>query len=248
MITDPAFYAIALPAVLLLGLAKSGFLGGFGSLATPLLALAVPVPQAAAIMLPLLMVMDAIGIRQLWRERDRALLALLVPAGIAGIGVGWVLFGLLSTKAVAGVVGALTLAFVAQRLLAPARSDRSVAPSRATGRLFAAMSGFTSFVAHAGGPPIAAYVLPLRLDPVRAAATFAVFFGALNLSKWIPYALLGLLDARNLLTSLALVPLAPLGVWAGVWALRRVSARWFYAIAYAGMAATGAKLLWDGLS
>jgi uncharacterized membrane protein YfcA len=247
MITDPTFYAVALPAVLLLGLAKSGFLGGFGSLATPLLALVVPVPQAAAIMLPLLMVMDAIGIRQLWRERDRALLALLVPAGVAGTGVGWVLFGLLSTKAVAGLVGALTLTFLAQQLLAPPRRDGHVA-SRTAGRLFAMTSGFTSFVAHAGGPPIAAYVLPLKLDPLRAAATFAVFFGALNLSKWIPYALLGLLDARNLLTSVVLMPLAPLGVWVGVWALRRVNTRWFYAIAYAGMAATGAKLLWDGLS
>jgi uncharacterized membrane protein YfcA len=247
MITDPAFYAVAVAAVLLMGLAKSGFLGGFGSMATPLLALAVPVPQAAAIMLPLLLVMDATGIQQLWRERDRALLALLLPAGLVGTLVGWALFGLLSAKAVAAVVGALTLAFLAQRLLLPPRRD-GLPPPRNVGRLLAVVSGFTSFVAHAGSPPVQAYVLPLRLEPVRMAATMAVFFGAVNLSKWIPYALLGLLDARNLLTSLVLVPLAPLGVWVGVWALRRIDARWFYAIAYAGMAATGAKLLWDGLS
>jgi uncharacterized membrane protein YfcA len=75
----------------------------------------------------------------------------------------------------------------------------------------------------------------------------AVFFGALNLSKWIPYAWLGLLDARNLATSLVLVPLAPLGVWAGVWATRHIPSTWFYRIAYTGMAITGAKLLYDGL-
>lgn len=247
MITDPTFYAVALPAVLLMGLAKSGFLGGFGSLATPLLALVVPVPQAAAIMLPLLLVMDVTGIQQLWRERDRALLALLLPAGLVGTLVGWALFGLLSAKAVAAVVGALTLAFLAQRLVLPPRRDGRP-PPRGVGRLLAVVGGFTSFVAHAGSPPIQAYVLPLKLDPVRAAATMAVFFGAINLSKWIPYALLGLLDARNLVTSLVLVPLAPLGVWVGVWALRRIDARWFYAIAYAGMALTGAKLLWDGLA
>jgi uncharacterized membrane protein YfcA len=247
MITDPAFYAVAVVAVLLMGLAKSGFLGGFGSMATPLLALVVPVPQAAAIMLPLLLVMDAVGIQQLWRERDRTLLALLLPAGLVGTLVGWALFGLLSAKAVAVVVGALTLAFLAQRLLLPPRRD-GLPPPPNVGRVLAVVSGFTSFVAHAGSPPIQAYVLPLKLDPVRAAATMAVFFGAVNLSKWIPYALLGLLDARNLLTSLVLVPLAPLGVWVGVRALRRIDARWFYSLAYAGMAATGAKLLWDGLS
>jgi uncharacterized membrane protein YfcA len=247
MITDPAFYAVAVVAVLLMGLAKSGFLGGFGSMATPLLALAVPVPQAAAIMLPLLLVMDATGIQQLWRERDRALLALLLPAGLLGTLVGWALFGLLSAQAVAAVVGALTLAFLAQRLAFFAPRRGAPVPSRRTGRLLAVVAGFTSFVAHAGSPPIQAYVLPLKLQPVRAAATMAVFFGAVNLSKWIPYALLGLLDARNLLTSLVLLPLAPLGVWAGVWALRRLDARWFYRLAYAGMALTGAKLLWDGL-
>jgi len=247
MITDPNFYAVAVVAVLLMGLAKSGFLGGFGSMATPLLALAVPVPQAAAIMLPLLLVMDAVGIQQLWRERDRALLALLLPAGLVGTLVGWALFGLLSAKAVAAVVGALTLGFLAQRLLFAPRRD-GAAPSRVVGRSLAVVSGFTSFVAHAGSPPIQAYVLPLKLDPLRVAATMAVFFGAVNLSKWIPYALLGLLDTRNLLTSLMLVPLAPLGVWVGVRALKRIDARWFYRLAYAGMAATGSKLLWDGLS
>lgn len=246
LITDPWFYAVAVPAVLMLGMAKSGFLMGFGSLATPLLALMVPVPQAAAIMLPLLLVMDATGIASLWRERDDALLKLLMPAALLGTVVGTVVFGLFPAKAVAGVVGALTLLFIAQRLLFPPRAE-APPPSRAAGFALGVAGGFTSFVAHAGGPPIAAYVLPLRLEPVRLTATLAVLFGAINLSKWIPYAWLGLFDLRNLATSLVLVPLAPLGVWAGVWATRRIDATWFYRVAYAGMASAGAKLLWDGL-
>lgn len=243
---DPALYAVAVPAVLLMGLSKSGFLGGFGALAVPLMALVIPVPQAAAIMLPLLLVMDAVGLQQLWRERDRELLRLLLPAGLIGTGVGTVLFGLLTAKTVAAVVGALTLLFVAQRLVFPPRAE-APKPSRPLGFALGIAAGFTSFVAHAGAPPVSAYVLPLRLPPVTFAATMAVFFAAVNLSKWIPYAWLGLIDTANLLTSLVLLPLAPVGVWSGVWLMRRVRSTWFYRIAYSGMLLTGVKLLWDGL-
>jgi uncharacterized protein len=240
LITDPWFYAVAIPAVLLMGLSKSGFLIGFGSLATPLLALAVPVPQAAAIMLPLLLVMDITGVQQ------PQLLRLLLPAGLIGTVVGTLLFGVFSAKAVAAVVGALTLLFLAQRLVFPPRRD-APPPPKAVGFVLGIAAGFTSFVAHAGSPPLTAYVLPLRLDPIRFTATMAVLFGAINLSKWIPYAWLGLLDTRNLTTSLVLVPLAPLGVWLGVWLTKRIASTWFYRVAYGGMAATGIKLLWDGL-
>lgn len=245
-ITDPAFYAIAVPAVLLMGLAKSGFLGGFGSLAVPLMALVTPVPQAAAIMLPLLAVMDAAGLQQMWRERDRELLRLLLPAGLIGTVVGTVLFGLLSGKTVAAIVGGLTLLFLAQRLVFPPKAD-APPPPRPLGFVLGIASGFTSFVAHAGSPPISAYVLPLKLPPIRFAATMAVFFAAVNLSKWIPYAWLGLIDLRNMSTSALLLPLAPVGVWLGVWATRRIDPTWFYRLAYTGMFLTGAKLLWDGL-
>ena len=247
LIADPVFYFVAVPAVVLMGLAKSGFLGGFGSLAVPLMALAVPVPQAAAIMLPLLFVMDAAGLQQLWKNRDRALLKLLLPAGLLGTVVGTVLFGVLSAKTVAAVVGVLTLLFLAQRLVFPPRADDKQ-PSKVLGFVLGIASGFTSFVAHAGSPPISAYVLPMRLAPVTFAATMAVFFAVVNLSKWIPYAWLGLIDVRNMSTSLVLMPLAPLGVWLGVWLTKRIASTWFYRVAYSGMFLTGAKLLYDGLT
>lgn len=246
VVTDPWFYAVAVPAVLLMGLSKSGFASGFGALAVPLLALAVPVPQAAAIMLPLLMVMDATGLQQLWRHRDPALVRLLLPAGLAGIAVGWALFGWVSQATVSGVTGAITLAFLAQRLLFPPRPQAPPAP-RWVGRLCGVGSGFTSFVAHAGSPPISAYVLPLGLAPAVYSGSMAVFFAVINASKWGPYALLGLIDLPNLATSLVLLPLAPVGVWVGVRMTHRVSPAWFYRLAYTGMFLTGVKLLWDGL-
>lgn len=245
VVQDPWFYAIAVPAVLLTGLSKSGFASGFGSLATPMLALAVPVPQAAAIMLPVLLAQDAIGLQQLWRNRDRALLRELLGFGLLGLMLGWLLFGLLRPNLVAGVVGALTLGFLAQRLLFPPRPDGTAAP-RWVGPFCGGASGFTSFVAHAGAPPFQAYVLPKRLPPLTYSATAATFFAVMNASKIVPYGLLGVLDVQNLLTSAMLLPLTPLGVWLGVWLTKRISRDGFYRIAYLGMALTGAKLLSDG--
>lgn len=246
IITDPLFYAVAVPAVLLMGLSKSGFASGFGALATPLMALAIPVPQAAAIMLPLLLVMDGVGLKALFALRDRALIRLLLPAGLLGTVIGTLLFGLLSSKTVAGVVGSLTLLFLAQRLLFPPHAD-APPPPRWLGFMLGMAAGFTSFVAHAGGPPVSAYVLPLRLAPITFAATMATFFAAVNLSKWLPYAWLGLIDWRNMTTALVLVPLAPVGVWVGVRMVRFVRPVVFYWLVYAGMFLTGVKLLWDGL-
>jgi len=245
LVTDPAFYAVAVPAVLLMGLSKSGFGAGFGALAVPLMALAAPVPQAAAIMLPLLAVMDAMGVRALFRSADWALLRWWLPAGLAGTVVGTLLFGVLPGNTVAGVVGVLTLLFLAQRLLFPPKAD-APPPPRWLGALLGVASGFTSFVAHAGGPPAQAYLLPLKMAPLRFAATTAVFFAAVNLSKWVPYAALGLIDVRNMATALVLAPLAPVGVWIGIHIVRRINAVWFYRLLYAGMALTGLKLVWDG--
>ena len=244
-VSDPAFYAVAVPAVLMMGLAKAGVGAGFGSLAVPLMALVVPVPQAAAIMLPLLLIMDAVGVRALFRARDRALLRLLIPAGLLGTAIGAASFGVLSAPTVAAVVGGLTLLFLAQRLLFPARLD-APPPPRWLGAVLGTASGFTSFVAHAGMPPVSAYVLPLRLTPLAFTASMATFFAIINLSKWVPYAWLGLIDTRNMATSLVLAPLAPLGVWVGVRIVRRIDPVWFYRLIHTGMLLTGLKLLWDG--
>lgn len=244
LITDPLFYAVAIPAVLLLGVSKSGFGAGFGSLAVPMMALAVTVPQAAAILMPVLLVMDLLGMAAFRKHLDVRLLKFLLPFGLAGVLVGTLLFRLLDAKLVAGVVGGVTLLFLAQRLLFPPKAD-ALPPPRWLGALLTTTSGFTSFIAHAGGPPINAYVIPLKLSPVLFTGTMAFFFFFINLSKWVPYAWLGLLDARNMATSLALLPFAPIGVWVGVRIAHRIDPVLFYRLVYAGMFLTGCKLVWD---
>ena len=247
IISDPFFYAVAIPAVLLLGISKSGFGAGFGSLAVPLMALAVTVPQAAAVLMPVLLLMDLLGIAVFRKDFDKALLKFLIPFALVGTVIGALLFKWLDTKVVAGLVGALTLLFLAQRLIFPPKPD-GLPPPRWLGALLGITAGFTSFIAHAGGPPISAYVIPLRLSPIRFTATLAFLFFVINLSKWIPYAWLGLLDMRNMSTSLVLLPLVPIGVWIGWRFARRVSPVLFYRLLYGGMFMTGCKLLWDGLA
>lgn len=245
MITDPFFYLVAVPAVLLMGISKSGFGAGFGSLAVPLMALAIPVPEAAAILMPVLLVMDLLGLHAFRGHFDKSLLRFMLPFGLLGIVIGLLSFRLLDAKLVAGIVGLFTLAFLAQRLVWPPRAD-SPAPPRWLGALLVTCSGFTSFIAHAGGPPMNAYAIPLRLKPLVFTATMAAFFFAVNLSKWIPYAWLGLIDTRNMLTSLALLPLAPVGVWVGVRIAHRIQPTLFYRLIFTGMFLTGIKLVWDG--
>lgn len=244
LIIDPYFYLVSIPAVLLLGMSKSGFGAGFGSLAVPMMALAVTVPQAAAILMPVLLVMDLLGMAAFRNNVDRQLLKFLLPFGLLGIVVGTLLFKLLDARVVAGIVGAFTLLFLAQRLLFPPKPD-SRPPPRWAGALLTVASGFTSFVAHAGGPPINAYVIPMRLSPLLFTGTLAFFFFFVNIAKWIPYAWLGLIDLRNMATSVALLPFAPIGVWVGVRIAHRIQPRLFYRLIYAGMFLTGVKLLWD---
>jgi uncharacterized protein len=245
LITEPFFYAVAIPAVLMLGVSKSGFGVGFGSLAVPMMAMAITVPQAAAILMPVLLLMDLLSMRALRHEFDKKLLIFMLPFGLLGTLIGALLFKVLDAHLVSAIVGIFTLAFLVQRLLFPPKPD-SVAPPRWLGALLSAASGFTSFIAHAGSPPVSAYVIPMRLAPIVFTATMAYFFFFLNLSKWLPYAWLGLLDLRNMLTSLVLLPLAPVGVWVGVRVARRIQPKLFYRLIYIGMLLTGSKLVWDG--
>jgi uncharacterized membrane protein YfcA len=245
-ITDPFFYLVSVPAVLLLGISKSGFGAGLGSLAVPVMALAISVPQAAAILMPVLFVMDVLGMAAYKKTLDRRLLAFMVPFSLLGILIGTLLFKVMNPHLVAGLVGGFTLLFLAQRLLFPPRPD-SAPPPAWLGAILLTISGFTSFIAHAGGPPVNAYVIPLKLKPVVFTGTMAFLFFFINLAKWVPYAWLGLLDMQNFATSLVLLPFAPLGVWMGVRIAKRIEPVLFYRLVYLGMFLTGSKLLWDGL-
>jgi uncharacterized membrane protein YfcA len=247
LITDPFFYAVAVPAILLIGISKGGFGTGAGLFATPLVALAVPVPQAAAILLPILCVMDLVGLAAYRGVFSRENMPVILPGGVAGVALGAAAFRYVDESWMRAGLGLIAIVFVAYSLRGRAAQEPA-ARSTARGLFWSMTSGVTSTIAHAGGVPLSVYLLPQRLDKATLVGTTVIFFAAINFAKLVPYAWLGLFDTRNLATSVALSPLAPVGILLGIWCMRRLSQRVFYAVCYALLLLVGAKLLYQGMA
>ena len=247
LLADPWFYAAAIPAVILVGLSKGGFGGAVGFVGVPLMALVMPPVQAAAILLPILVLSDIVS---LWTWRgvyDRSILRSMLPGAMIGIAIGWLTAAVVTAGMVRFIVGTVALVFVARWAYQQFRhgSHHVAAPNRAAALGWGTVSGFTSFVAHVGGPPFQVYTLPLRLDPKVLSGTAAIFFAITNAVKLIPYFALGQFDTTNLTASAVLMPIAPLATLAGAWLVRRMSPEVFYPFTYATVALIGVKLIYD---
>mgnify|MGYP003700722121 FL=1 len=201
-------------------------------------------------MLPILCTMDLFGLAAYRRTADWRNLMRLLPGAFLGIAIGTLTFGLLDADAVRLTIGLIAVLFTLHSWtgVGPARSDGGPpGPSFAKGGAWGAVAGFTSFVAHAGGPPVQFYLLPQRIDKTLYVGTTVWFFFAVNYVKLVPYGMLGLFSAENLDTALVLLPLAPIGIWTGVKLHGLVSQQLFYRIAYILLMLTGLKLCWDGV-
>jgi uncharacterized membrane protein YfcA len=235
---------VAIPAVILTGISKGGLGGGAGGAATPLIALVISPVQAAAIMLPVLCVMDLAGIKAYIGRWDRRIMRIIIPAGLIGCAIGTATFQLLNDNVIRILLGAIALGFLAYNF-----KPRTVAlapPSDRQGWFWATLSGLTSFVAHSGGPPMMVYLLPQRLEKAVFVGTSLVFFASMNYAKILPYLWLGLFDLRNLATSLVLIPVGVAGTYAGVWLQKRLKPVHFYRVVYLLLFLSGSKLLYDG--
>lgn len=249
MISDPLFYAATVPAVILLGLSKGGF-SGLGLLGLPLMALVASPLQAAAILLPILMVQDTISVWAYRRAWDRRNVAILVSGSLVGILAAYLLAARVPDAAVTLALGGISIAFALRRLFLEARGQ-VVAATRSDlprGLFWGMVMGFTSMISHAGGPPFQIYVMPQRLPRDVFVGTGAVLFAMLNSLKVAPYMALGQLTAANLATSVALFPVAIASTWAGVILVRRVSPDRFYVLVYGLLVLVGAKLVYDGVT
>jgi len=242
------FYLVATAAVILFGLSKGGF-SGLGTLGVPMLSLVASPVRAAAIVLPILIVQDWVSVWAFRRDFSARNLVILIPSSLIGVGVGWLLAARVSDNAVRLAIGVISIAFVLYMLVRDRLGRAPVAsPGVPAGILWGSLSGFTSFVSHAGAPPFQVYVMPQYLKPRVFAGTATMFFAAVNLLKIPPYFLLGQFSRGNLMLSAGLIPVAVLSTFGGVWLARRAPADRFYAVILALTFLIGLKLTYDALS
>ncbi|MBY0362084.1 MAG: sulfite exporter TauE/SafE family protein [Phreatobacter sp.] len=247
MITDPFFYVVAVPAVILYGLSKGGF-SGVAILSMPLLSLAISPIQAAAIMLPVLMVQDVVSVWSYRRTWDKATLIHLAPGALAGILAGYLFAAHVSEPAVRIIVGIIAVAFCLDRWLRPPPAGGEQRPHNwFSGSILGTLCGYTSFVIHVGGPPFNMYAMPRGLSRDVFVGSAALFFAAVNLVKVTPFIALGQLTVGNLATAATLFPLAVLANMGGIWLVRRVPTILFYRIIYILTFGVGCVLLADGV-
>jgi len=247
LIFQPNFLLIAVPAILAVGLSKGG-LTPLGGLAVPLLAFSVPPSVAAGIVLPLLCLSDLFAMWAYRKYCDHRILLPLAGAAAPGVLLGYLSFGVMNEATIGLSIGVISILFTLRywlRNVIPS-GEGGKAPSLNAGFAWSAVSGYTSFVAHAGGPPLMFYLLPLKLDRMIFSGTSIFFFGVVNLMKLPPYARLGLLKADNLVASLVLAPAAVIGVLLGNRLIKSMGDTLFYRLGYWGTFLAGLKLAWDG--
>jgi uncharacterized membrane protein YfcA len=250
IVTDPLFYLLAVPGVVALGLSKGGF-AGIGQMATLLLAVTMPPLEAAAIMLPIMIVQDATAMWVYRKEWNGRVLAIMIPGAMLGIGLAWLIAAHVSDDVVRVFIGIVTIAFCVYNWRGLARRAREApqAPKPlplAGGVFWATVSGFTSTICQAGGPPYHVQAMQLRLPKMVYVSTAAFFFGTMNMLKVVPYLALGQFSAKGFATSVALLPLAIAANAFGFWVVRRTPEKLFFQITLILLCVISAALLWQG--
>ena len=247
--TDPLFYLVGLTTIFIVSVGKGAFGGGLAILGVPLLSLVMSPIEAAIVVAPLVTFMDFFAFgsfgRNTWSKPD---LVWLAPALLFGIALGYVFFVYVDPRVVAAGIGMITVVFALDWFLRGRRSEhkeRPVSPTLAF--LAGSAAGFTTFVAHAGGPPMMAYLLHRGLHKTVLAGTAVALFSLGNLVKLVPYSALALAKPALLVQALVLAPVVPLGVWLGKYVHDRLDQGRLFFWCYVILLVAAVKLLYDAL-
>jgi uncharacterized protein len=241
---DPIFYLVAGAAILLVGLAKGGFIG-FGALCMPILTLVMDPIKAAGVLLPILIVQDVVGFWAFRKTLDRALLRVMLPGAIIGIFLGWLFAATVSVRGIEALIGIIALSFGGNRLLDIYGFGFTMKRQMPNwvGSIWGMISGFTSQVAHAGGPPFQAWALGRGLPRDTYAGTSILFFAIVNWAKVPAYFALGQFTRENLILTGLFMPLAILSTFAGVALVRHIDPKRFFMLVNVLMVVVGVELL-----
>lgn len=242
--TDPLFYAVASLAIILVGIAKGGF-AGLGAASMPMLVLVMDPLPAAAMLLPILMVQDGVSVWSFRKDFDLPTLKLMLPGALVGIFLGWLLASTVPADGVRGLVGLISLVFGMNRLLESRGMGLPVPPDLPgwIGTLCGGLAGFTSQVAHAGGPPFQIWALNRNFPHLVFIGTSSIFFAIINWLKVPAYFALGQFTWGNMQLSLVFLPLALASTMTGVWIVRRIKPERFYTVISVLMVVVGIELL-----
>lgn len=247
---DLAFFALAIPAVMFAGVSKGGFGSGAAFVATPILALAVPPSMALGVMLPLLMLADVTTLRAFWRQWNWPCARRIIFGAVPGVVLAGIVYKAVDPNLFRLLIGVIALAFVGWQLSLKARLFRFRARpfSPSGGYVAGGVAGFTSFISHAGGPPVAVYLLAEGMRKTTYQATTVLCFWVINILKVVPYAFLGIFNRQTMVADLYLAPFIVIGALVGVKAHRMMPERLFFSITYFLLTLTGGKLIWDALT
>lgn len=247
MIADPWFYAAAIPAMVILGLSKGGFTT-MGMLAVPIMALVISPVQAAGIVLPILVLSDIVALVSYRNLYDSRTLKIILPAAVVGIAIGWATAAWVTEHHIRLIVGVVSVLFALNYWFRDRLRQKPHGRNVAKGSFWGVVSGFTSFVSHAGGPPFQMYAVPLRLEPRIYAGTSVILFAAINAIKLVPYFFLGQFDTTNLTASAILLPISIPATFLGVWLVKKFETDAFYKWIYASIFVIGVYLIFEGVA
>ncbi len=243
---DWAFWAAAIAAAICVGMGKGG-LPMVGMLAVPILSLSISPVVAAGMLLPIYVVSDAFGLWAYRRAFDAQVIAIMAAGMTIGVGVGWATASTVPEQWVTLLVGVIGLVFalvtLLRRTVQSAPREAKVAP----GLFWGTITGFTSFVSHAGAPPYQVDVQPLGLPKAVFAGTATIAFAYVNAIKLVPYWFLGQLSLDSLSVAIWLAVPAALAVFAGVWLVRVLPEKLFFRLVTWALLAISVRLIWEGL-
>ena len=242
---DLLFYFYASIGVILFGISKGGFAGPIAILSIPTMALVMSPIKAAAILLPVLLIMDVVAMYIYWNKWDLKNVKIILPPAMIGILIGVVTFSFTSENIIRIIIGCIAIIFIILSFLQ--KNNKLIRPTKNKGIFWSLVGGYTSFIIHSGGTPVNFFLLPQKLDKTVYVGTFTFVFLIINVIKIVPYYYLDQLVFSNLKISLILSPLAPISIYLGYYLHGKINDKTFYSLIYFFLAMGGGKLIYDGL-